>query len=398
MCIQSQRIVPGRIELTQTANATESRQSMDKTPALARVDRDDPLPRYLQAQEILISAIRGGMFPPGAKLPSTKDISTRINTSLITAHRALDGLVEQGWLRREVGRGTFVRDDVDPESGVQTKVRVALVFDRRGQVDMQDFYHGTLINRLRHEAARDTRPTEYFFHDDFSLRDSPDRRVAALCFHPPHAHESDVVRLSEQCPTVVIGARLAQGSVATVDADNRAGAAEAARHLLTLGHRRFLLVVGPQYASNSRDRAEGASEALAAVGIGLDGENLIESTDSVDVDVSTLRRLDERLRGPKRPTAVLAGGFYLALAVIQTAKRLDLAIPDDLSVVGFDDPPAAPLLSPALCTVRQPLEEMAAKAYELLLAQIMGDRVPRKAYTFPTRLLIRDSTRHPPAD
>ena len=82
--------------------------------AIPKVDRRDPTPKYIQAREILIDAIRSGQLAPGAKLPSTKEISSLFNVSLITAHRAMEGLVESGWLRREVGRGTFVRDDIDP--------------------------------------------------------------------------------------------------------------------------------------------------------------------------------------------------------------------------------------------------------------------------------------------
>ena len=76
---------------------------------LREVDDGDPRPKYVQAQQILIDAIRIGDLPPGMKLPATKDIGDRIRVSLITAHKALEELVEAGWLRREVGRGTYVR-------------------------------------------------------------------------------------------------------------------------------------------------------------------------------------------------------------------------------------------------------------------------------------------------
>ena len=79
---------------------------MSQTLVLPKVSIDDPRPKYLQARDILVDAIRSGRLTPGAKLPSTAELSQIIDISLITAQKALEGMVEAGWLRREVGRGT----------------------------------------------------------------------------------------------------------------------------------------------------------------------------------------------------------------------------------------------------------------------------------------------------
>lgn len=81
---------------------------------LPKVDQRNPLPKYLQAQAILLGAIRTGHLPPGSKLPSTKDIGVLVDVSLITAHKVLEGLAALGWLRREFGRGTYVRASTGP--------------------------------------------------------------------------------------------------------------------------------------------------------------------------------------------------------------------------------------------------------------------------------------------
>ena len=103
-------------------------------------------------------------------------------------------------------------------------------------------------------------------------------------------------------------------------------------------------------------------------------------------------RLEQRLTEHDRPTAVVAGGFYLALAVMQVIRRLGLTIPRDVSVVGFDDPPSAPLLDPPLTTVRQPLEEMAARAYQFVRLALADHVVETLTCRLPAELIVRGST------
>jgi GntR family transcriptional regulator of arabinose operon len=216
---------------------------MNRAIALSKVDHRDPTPKYLQAREILLDAIRTGRFAPGAKLPSTEEISALIDVSLITAHKALGGLVELGWLRREAGRGTYVRDDVDPVNGVRPQLSVGLLFDHQEHVNIDDYYHSSLINGLRRAARADSaRHVEFFIHDGFDLHHKATKRdVAAICIHPPLESQPAVERLARRHPLVILGGTLPGAGVACVDCDNQSGARQAVRHLLELGHRRFMV-------------------------------------------------------------------------------------------------------------------------------------------------------------
>lgn len=335
---------------------------MPQTLTLQKVDQEDPTPKYLQARTILVDAIRSGRLAPGAKLPSTKEISGLINISLITAHKALEGLVQAGWLRREVGRGTFVREDVDPGVMSQRTIHVGLLIE--SHVSIGDYYHGTIINALRRCAAEDDRKVEFFFHDRFDLRDKGNGSVGAICLHPTSEARPEVEHLAGQHPIVVLGGRFDHSDVTAVDCDNAAGAADAVNTLCDMGHKRFLLLGAPQNLSNARDRIEGATQALAERGIPVEPEDCVIARDSLALDDASAAALRARLIAPDRPTAVVAGGFYLALAAMHTIREVGLSIPDDISVVGFDDPVAAAMLNPPLTTVRQPLELMAETAYE----------------------------------
>ena len=364
---------------------------MSRVLTLPKVDRNDPMPRYLQVREILVEAIRSGLLLPGQKLPSTKEISSLVDISLITAHKALEGLVDSGWLRREVGRGTYVRDDLDPAEGAQRRMYVGLLLDQHVNID--DYYHSTIINGLRQEARKNGQRVEFFFHDHFDLRDKGGKDVGAICIHPTLGSQADVEHLAQRHPVVVLGGTFPENRVAAVDCDNAYGARAAVRHLCGLGHRRFMVLSGPMSLSNARDRAAGAQAQLAEYEIELAPRDCPVSRDSVVLDAATREQVETSLTAPDRPTAIVAGGFYLALAAIQTARHVGLRVPEDVSIVGFDDPPSAPLLDPPLTTVRQPLDEMAACAYRWLRQAIQEGGGEPRLTTLPTELLIRDSTR-----
>lgn len=364
--------------------------AMSTIPALPKVNIRDPLPKYLQAREILIGAIRSGQLAPGVKLPSTKELSELINISLITAHKALEGLVESGWLRREVGRGTYVREDLDVVRAEQRQLHVGLLIDR--QVNIDDYYHSTILNALRRAAGADTRRVEFFFHDRFDLRDRGRSEVGALCIHPPLDAQAEVERLAQRHPLIVLGGSFPNERVAYVDCDNIAGARLAAQHLVDLGHQRFLVLSGPMSLSNSRDRAEGALAALQNAGLGEGGVNVLVSRDSVVLDEATRDQLHQHLHHPQRPTAIIAGGFYLALGALQAVRYAGLGVPRDVSLVGFDDPASAPLLDPPLTTVRQPLAAMAQRAYQRLVAGLVAGHTLAEGESLQPELVVRAST------
>ncbi len=363
---------------------------MSRAPVFQKVNRGDPTPKYLQAREILIDAIRAGRLAPGMKLPSTKEISTMFDISLITAHKALEGLVESGWLRREVGRGTYVREDIDAAAGQQRQLFVGLLIDHRVNID--DYYHSTIINALRREAGDGAARVEFFFRDHFDLREKSKKDVGAICIHPPLESQAEVERLAQRRPTVVLGGAYPDSRITSVDCDNERGARHAIRHLLELGHKEFLLVSGPMNLTNARDRAQGALAELAAHGIALDDDDHIISQDSVVLDERSRQRLERRVGKREHPTAIFAGGFYLAMAAMQVVRQAGLVIPVDVSVVGFDDPPSAPLLEPPLTTVRQPLPEMAGEALRLVCALLQNGASGVKSCKLPTEVVIRGST------
>ncbi|SEQ64103.1 LacI family DNA-binding transcriptional regulator [Microlunatus flavus] len=184
------------------------------------------------------------------------------------------------------------------------------------------------------------------------------------------------------------------GVLPSVGATNRAGGLAATRHLLDLGHRRIAVIGGPRQVLCSRARIEGYRAALESRGLAVDPD-LVRPGDFHHA--GGFAQTQALLRLPDPPTAVFAGSDEQALGVVDAARHAGLRVPDDLSVVGFDDLPVARWSSPPLTTVRQPLAEMGRTAAEMLLALLEGEQLARRPVELATSLCVRSSTA-PPSD
>jgi LacI family xylobiose transport system transcriptional regulator len=180
--------------------------------------------------------------------------------------------------------------------------------------------------------------------------------------------------------------------VPSVGSTNYGGAISAARHLADLGHRRIAVITGPLDRLGARARLDGARTLLEAAGAGLD-ERLVRQGWFTFGDGLTNGR--DLLRLDPRPTAVLCGNDLQALGVYEAARQAGLRIPDDLSVVGFDDISNSLWCGPPLTTVRQPFGEMGATAARMVLALAGGQRLAEARVEHSTALVVRGSTAPP---
>jgi LacI family transcriptional regulator len=189
---------------------------------------------------------------------------------------------------------------------------------------------------------------------------------------------------------VVVDPRLPlDDRIPSVSAAHASGADQAMRHLLGLGHRRIAAVTGPRGWVATEDRRRGYHAALAGAGILPDPGLEFES----DFEISGGREAAAKLLDlAEPPTAILAFNDNLAIGVIQAARARGVRVPEDLSVVGFDDVELATIVSPALTTVRQPLAEMGRTAVSLLTRLLENQRIETLHIELATRLVVRDST------
>ncbi|MFC0527331.1 LacI family DNA-binding transcriptional regulator [Phytohabitans kaempferiae] len=182
-------------------------------------------------------------------------------------------------------------------------------------------------------------------------------------------------------------------SVPSVGAADWNGALAAARHLLHLGHRRIAAITGPTERLCARARLDGIRAALDAAGVPL--EPRLTRTGQWFAFEDGLNHGRELLRLVDPPTAIMCGNDLQALGVYEAARRIGLRIPDDVSVVGFDDISPTLWCGPAMTTVRQPFTEMGATAASLVLALAAGHAPRHERVELATTLIVRDSTAPP---
>lgn len=172
-------------------------------------------------------------------------------------------------------------------------------------------------------------------------------------------------------------------------ADDRLGGYLATRHLLDLGHRRIGLIAGPAYASSSAGRVAGYREAMAEAGVAIDPGWMTGESFSIDAGVMAAEML---MRHTEPPTAIFAVNDNTAIGAMSALRRLDLAIPGDVSLVGYNDIPIVSRLGTPMTTVRVPFDQIAASALDLLTHGAAG--TPRIRVATPT-LIPRRSTAPP---
>ena len=182
-------------------------------------------------------------------------------------------------------------------------------------------------------------------------------------------------------PVVVIGSPgLIFDNVTTKDSE---GGRQAARYLLAMGHKRVGIIAGASVLDSKDDRKLGFVKELD------DKAEIVwqvRTPFSIDLAADVVALLAKR-----NVSAVMCGNDMIAIGVLRAARQLGIAVPDDLSVVGFDDIPWASIVTPALTTVNQPVSEMAAAALTLLLDRLAEPDRPVRHYKVGVRLITRDS-------
>jgi LacI family transcriptional regulator len=176
----------------------------------------------------------------------------------------------------------------------------------------------------------------------------------------------------------------------TVTVTNWQGGYGAAQYLIRLGHRRIGFITGMLDACASQDRLAGFKAALKAEHISEDAELLFEGTFLQESGYEAGMKF-MRLSDP--PTAIFASNDVMAFGVMEASRELGLRIPEDVSIIGFDDISSASLVHPSLTTVRQPLEHMGKVAAQMLLDLITDPKKPVRRIVLPTDLVARESCR-----
>ncbi|MGD6741206.1 LacI family DNA-binding transcriptional regulator [Streptomyces sp. BH106] len=316
-------------------------------------------------------------------------VSRVVNGSELVSEKAreavLNAIAELGYVPNSVARGLVTsRTDavalVIPESESRLGSEPYFSAVIRGvSAALADTRTQLQLTLVRDQAERDQ-----------LTRSVAERRVDGVLLVSVHEHDVLPGLLeSAGLPTVLAGRRREDDPLSYVCADNRGGAATAVRHLLDRGRRRIATIAGPQDMEVGRSRLRGCREALAQAGV-PDEEHLVEVGDFTEEGArAAMRSLLER--APDLD-AVFAASDLMAAGVLLELRAQGRRVPEDVSVVGFEDSYLARHTNPPLTTVRQPTEEIGGTIARTLLREIENPAAPRTRLVLDTELVVRESS------
>lgn len=336
----------------------------------------------------------------GERLPAEIALAEELGVSRAAVRQAMAHFVRTGRVVRYRGRGTFV---TGARMSARQSTGLVSVLLPTAALDAPGFYYGELLSGITgglaslgmHYKVVGVPPAEEERADMLDVAGGA--HCSGVIEFSPLVSVRDQVRdwQTQGIPVVLIATR--PEGVPWVAADNFGGAVNAVNYLVSLGHRRIACVTDSIHGAHSgysdqSARLAGYRAALKSYRIEMDPDWMIEipRSEPDEAVAEELRRTFSR--EGERPTAVLACGYYIALAVMQSLRVLGCRCPDDVSVVGFDDPESASHLSPALTTVAQPVRLLGMMAaWKLYALQRTG--TCRIDGLLPCSLIVRDSCR-----
>jgi LacI family transcriptional regulator len=228
------------------------------------------------------------------------------------------------------------------------------------------------------------------------LHELRDETGGAVVILPEQSSDELLAALADGYRLVVCDPRLPlDAAIPSVASANAAGAEQAVRHLVELGHRRIAAITGPPGWAATEERRRGYRAALEDAGISFDPALELEG----DFDLEPGNQAAAALLELERPpTAIFAFSDLIALGAMRAARARRVAVPEELSIVGFDDSAYARIVHPALTTVRQPLAEIGATAVDLLVRLMRNELVDTLHLEKFTRLVVRETTSRPRAE
>ena len=329
------------------------------------------------------------------RAPTLAQIATAAGVSAMTASRALAGQPGvSAELRTEIRR---LADEMGYEtnrvarklvsgssrvigvlaSGLDTPFVAALVtaIARAGAAAGHDVLIDAVIDYERRPAGSVMQLLQQF----------TDGVIAVL----PYEHGFVQTLSRARIPVMTIDHPRAHAEFPSVAADSYGGARAAMAHLAALGHRRIAFIGGAPQLESSHERRRAYDDAVAVLNLARDATLVLDG----DYTLEGGRRAGERLlKLRKRPTAVFATNDLSAFGAMAVLQQGGLRIPSDISIVGFDDIPAASQWHPALTTVRQPVDELGRATVQTLLALIAGLHAATPQLILPTELVVRESS------
>ena len=378
---------------------------MKRLNRITPLNHRSPVPLHVQLRERLRTVLE--FFEEGEKFYSEQEIARHFNLSRGTVRRALADLTYEGLLERKSGKGTFVKKGIEGEDGEKGKNLTVGIFLPNVKSD----FLREMVEKIS-QACQDMGCSTklYFTHSGTrvsqaceQLDESPKREGIILMGGPVDIAKELALSLDERGYKIVfvdtVIEELPYDYVAT---DNVQGAMMVVKYLADLGHRRIGILINEPFNHPSViKRLEGYQRAVRLLGLDMD-EKLIcncHTRDWENTAEAAYNNISKLLSLSHPPTAIFVISDGGALGIYKALKERRINIPEDISIVGFDDDQFSRFMDPPLTTVAQPKEEIARKAVSILISRMKGiEKDKPQRVLLPPQLVIRESSMPPHTD
>ncbi|ALX50122.1 GntR family transcriptional regulator [Lentibacillus amyloliquefaciens] len=360
---------------------------------------------YIQLKEEIVN----GKFKVGDRVPSEKELSEKWAVSRITPKKSLDKLVNEGYIERKPGRGSFVLElkkwknmYLDSEKSKDTRL-IGLIIPY-----LDDYFGIELVNNIESEAEKFNcfivlkRSLEDSLKEKEIIKELLELKVSALIILPSHAehfNEELLKLVYDNFPIVLIDRYLKGVPAVSICSDNRKAAKQGVEYLFELGHEAICLLSPlPDDTSALEERTDGFVDAYMDNNIKIEKHQFINDIssqwdesygeESVYQDSKKIKQL---LKTKPNITAFFAVEYRIALLAEATVNEMGLSVPEDISIICFDSTKES-MERRKYTYIQQNEKEMGKKAVESVLTLINGENIENKAIRLETNIIEGKST------
>ncbi|WP_230867604.1 GntR family transcriptional regulator [Iocasia frigidifontis] len=358
---------------------------------------------YKDIKNKIKDKIAADKYESDGRIPSERELCSIYDVSRTTIRRAIDELVEENFLIKRPGKGTYIKyNNTNKHKIISKKNTGNIIFLRCSHHDPKvsdsticdDIFYPKIM------AGIDKTVTEKKYHCivkylyenslDEDIIDEIIKKADGIICGELHSKKLLNILLEIDIPLVLINPSVISSKVNIVEINNFIGAYDVIDYLVKLGHRKIGFIGGASTSFSAKYRKYGYLEALNKEGIKIDDSKIISYGWRLEDGYKAAGNL---LELKDRPTAIFAVSDLLAIGAINAIKDSGLLVPDDISVIGFDDIDMASQIKPSLTTMKVRKFRMGEVATELIFEQLNNNRDYYRKISISTDLQVRDSVK-----
>lgn len=343
------------------------------------------VPKYILVENYIKDGIRKKELTD--KLPGERVLAKQLGVSYMTVRKSIDNLVNAGLLYKVPTQGTFV----DKNNSKRKKSRtIGYFLDSSIVAGISSPYYSLIFHAIEKYASDENYSVIYFSDADKASFEKTLQKldgVIATCF--PRI-ENTILKIKQSVPVVVIDNSAADKTIPSIIIDNFNANVESVDFICSQGHKRIGFMTGLDDSDVGKNRYAGYRYGLEKNSIEFDNTLVYRGNYSYEAGMEGAEHF---LSMETMPTAIICANDAMALGAIQKLTKEGFDVPDDISIIGFDDIEVASQIVPSLTTVAAPFEEIAQLASKYLQKLINGETLENQHNALRAHLVVRDSSK-----